>query len=217
MALASSLKSRTGISVLAVACLALSVYVFFRYGHVAGQTPVERLSKVMLRVDNSKTLGLELGIKLVHSGQLGAAKRIFEDVLAKEPTNVSVLNNLAYVAGEQGDLKLAGEYLQTVLQISAACGECLNNLGSVRHRQGNAEEARRLFEQAARVEPTLPDAKLNLAVLAEEKSEWVEALQWYKQAEPLVKDSEIKKQVLQRMQWMTEITQSSHRQIAGAK
>lgn len=176
-----------------------------------------RLSKTLLPAGTARDWNMELGVRLAKKKHYGAARKIFEEILLMEPTNISLLNNIAYVAGEQGDLARAAEYLQTALQISDQCAECLNNLGTILVKQSKVTEARVSFERATKIDGNYLDPRLNLAVLLEGESDWIAALDWYRQSEPLVQDPEIRKWVNARAAWMAEAAQNAKRQIAGEK
>lgn len=176
-----------------------------------------RLSKNILPSGTARDWNAELGVRLAKGKQYGAARKVFEEILLIEPTNISILNNIAFVSGEQGDYPRAMEYLQTALQVSETCAECYNNMGTLLYKQGKRDEARTAFEKAARIDGNYVDPKLNIAVLLEEDSDWQGALDWYKQAEALITDPEVKKWVLSRATWMAEIARNTKRNIAGEK
>ncbi len=178
-------------------------------------TTAVRLSTNVLPTSTARDWNAELGLRLTKAKHYGAAKRVFEELLLAEPTNVSILNNIAYVVGEQGDFVRAQEYLQTAVQVSESCAECFNNLGTLLYKQGKKGEAKGNFQKALQVNANYIDAKLNMAILAEEDSDWAGALDWYKQAENAITDPEVKKWVLTRASWMTEIAQNAKRQVAG--
>lgn len=176
-----------------------------------------RLSKSVFSPTVLNGAALKLGIDYAKKKQYPLAKKIFEEVLATEPTNASVLNNLAFIAGEENDLVKAAEYLRTSVMINASCAECMNNLGSILFRQNKPDEARKLFEDAAKLDPKYIDPRLNLAMLLEEKAEWSSALEMYRQAEPHIIEPELKRMVSQRSSWMAEIAQNSKRNVAQEK
>lgn len=193
------------------------VYFLLRSRRTQVVSAAARLSKNLFPSESVREISLQLGWQLAKAKEYKAALKVFEEVLLSEPTNVSVLNNLAYVAAETGDLRLAAEYLQTALQISDKCAECLNNLGSVLLKQGKAAEARPNFEQAIQIDPAAIDPKLNLAVLFEGQSDWASALEWYRMVEPQLQDAELKKWVNLRIIWMAEISPTGMRKIASEK
>ena len=176
-----------------------------------------RLSKTILPSGTARDWNAELGVRLAKGKHFGAARKVFEEILLIEPTNVSLLNNIAFVSGEQGDFARASEYLQTAIQISENCAECFNNMGSLLYKQGKKAEAKAQFEKATKIDGNYIDPKLNLAVLMEEESDWQSALDWYRQVAPLVQDPETKKWVDGRSAWMLEIAQSTKRSVAGEK
>jgi len=203
--------------------LVLALIVGLRKGPAkpAGTTMEEmltasvRLSKTILPAGTARDWNAELGVRLAKSKQYGAARKVFEEILLLEPTNISLLNNVAFVCGEQGEFARAAEYLATALQVSENCAECYNNMGSLMYKQGKKAEAKANFERATKIDGNYIDPKLNLAVLLEEESDWLGALEWYRQVAPLLQDPEVKKWVDGRAAWMLEIAQSTKRQIAG--
>jgi len=202
--------------------LVLVAILGLRKGGSASSTKTEdlltasvRLSKTILPAGTARDWNAELGVRLAKSKQYGAARRVFEEILLLEPTNVSLLNNIAFVCGEQGDFARAAEYLQTAIQVSENCAECFNNLGSLLYKQGKKAEAKTNFERATKIDGNYVDPKLNLAVMLEEESDWPGALEWYRQVVPLLQDPEVKKWVDGRAAWMLEIAQSTKRQVAG--
>lgn len=217
----SSIPTRWKIA-LPMFALVLIAVVNLKKGHQSVSkeeilTASVRLSKSILPSGTAKEWNAELAIRLVKSKQFGAARKIFEELLLSEPTNVALLNNIAYVSGEQGDFTRAAEYLQTALQVSDNCAECHNNLGSLFYKQGKKEEARAAFDKATKVDGNYLDAKLNLAMMMEEDSDWQGALDLYKQSDALVTDPEVKKWVQNRAVWMAEIASNAKRNLAGDK
>lgn len=179
-----------------------------------------RVTKSILPDGSASELSLYLGVRLAKQRQFDMAKKIFEELLVKNPNDASVLNNMAFVVGEQGNASQASEYLRNAIQIAPKCGECLNNLGSILYQQGKTDEAKDMFMRAALVAPDLLDVKLNLAVLFEEQGDWAQALEWYSKAESQVTNPELKKWVAMRSRWMSEISKISstqQRQIANEK
>jgi Flp pilus assembly protein TadD len=158
--------------------LVLILVTSFGFWHKKDQEAVQvtvKLSKRILPPKATADLNLSLALHLVRDKHLPVAKRIYEEMLVGSPSNEGLLNNIAYVVGEMGDLKLAEEYLRTAIQVKANCAECLNNLGSIMHRAGKAEEARALYLKSLQLNDKSQDALLNLAVLCEEKGDWATA------------------------------------------
>ena len=178
-------------------------------------TSCYRFSKNVFSSTTLNAYALHLGVEYVKKKQYSLAKRVFEEVLALEPTNPSILNNLAFIAGEENDLAKAAEYLRTSIQIAPKCAECFNNLGSVLFRQNKMDEAKHMFEEAVRIDPKYTDPRLNLAMILEEKGEWANALEMYHLSEPHISDIDLKRMVNQRSNWMAEIAQNAKRNVAG--
>lgn len=181
-------------------------------------TITERLSRSVLSLGDTRDWNVNLGVKLAKAKHYSAARKVFEALHLIEPDNASVLNNLAFVTAEMGDVPKAIEYLQLAVQAAGdSCAECHNNLGSLLLKQEKIAEAKGAFEKAARIDGNYVDAKLHLAMLAEQESDWSGALEWYRQAMGLVEDPELKTWIASRASWMVEITTSTKRQVSGGK
>ena len=161
-----------------------------------------------------RQLSVNLGVKMIEQKNYGLARKVLQEVLAVEPSNVSILNNLAYISGELGEWGAAFNYLKTAIQVDENCSECHNNLGTVYYKEGRFEEAEKEYHLAAKLNPKYVDPRISLAVLAEGKGEWQTAMDWYKEASKLTPDLELLKSVQQRQVWMAEIV-GANRNVAG--
>src|SRR5262249_34960689 len=142
---------------------------------VVAMTETVRLSTSILPDGTANQINAKIALKLVASKQWDAARMLLQEILSTEPNNASILNNLAYIDGEQGDLKKAQDYLSTAIQVDDHCAECFNNLGTILVKQSKQEEAKKMFERAVAIDPKYADAFLNLAVAQEALSDWLSA------------------------------------------
>ena len=127
------------------------------------------------------------------------------------------MNNLAYIAGEQGDTNRAAEYLSTAIQVNDKCAECFNNLGSILFKQGKQAEARKMFERAVAIDAKYADAELNLAVALEGMSDWLGAAENYQSGGEPRQRSGSHQVGHQRATWMAEIAGATVGAPAGSK
>ena len=79
---------------------------------------------------------------------------LYEIILALEPDNILMMNNLAYVLAVQGkELPRAKELALKVVALEPANAGYLDTLGWVLYRMAEYEEARKVLEKAAELEP----------------------------------------------------------------
>jgi Tfp pilus assembly protein PilF len=164
-----------------------------------------RFSKRLFPSTEVHKAGVKLATTLIKNKDTKIARKILEDVLRYEPNNTDVLNNIAFLMGEDGDWDKAEGYLRRAIDTQKPCPECHNNLGNVLVREGKHQEAKGEFEKAIKMEPKYVDAHLNLALLLEDLNDWGGALESYKKAYLLVQDPEMKKMIELRSTWMEEI------------
>ena len=87
-------------------------------------------------------------------GYLDKSIHLYEIILALEPDNVLMMNNLAYVLAMQGkELPRAKELALKVVAQEPANAGYLDTLGWVLYRMTEYEEARKVLEKAAELDP----------------------------------------------------------------
>ncbi len=144
---------------------------------------------------------IRLGNVYREMGDYESALKYYDDAQKILPKDATPLFNRALIyqrIGEQiaqsgGDAKRARDLLTNAKEIYERCLKIkednikvLNNLGTVHYSLGDLAEARRYFEKAISTIPEHISARMNLAALCEELSDWDCAIEQY---EALVKIS----------------------------
>jgi arylsulfatase A-like enzyme/Flp pilus assembly protein TadD len=106
------------------------------------------------------------GIALADSGDVPAAIRTFERILATDSANARAYQNLGIVALRAGQPARARGYLEKSLSLSPDLPLALNALGVVEARAGNMSAAIARWSRAVAVDPAQFDALFNLGMVA---------------------------------------------------
>jgi Tfp pilus assembly protein PilF len=91
-----------------------------------------------------------------------AAGRLYRAALEVQPNNALLLNNLAWVAGQQNDPK-AIEYAEKANQVAPNRPEIMDTLGTLLVEKGETARGLDLLQKAADLAPTAAAIRLNLA------------------------------------------------------
>jgi putative PEP-CTERM system TPR-repeat lipoprotein len=95
-------------------------------------------------------------------GEHVAAKKRYEAVLAKQPENAIVLNNLAWTAGQLNDPR-AIEYAEKANKLAPNQPAIMDTLGMLLVERGDANRGVELLRKATELAPQTPAIRLNLA------------------------------------------------------
>ena len=103
----------------------------------------------------------------------------YKDVLAMEPNNYAVMNNISSMLIHLGSYEDSMRYAQRALEIRKDYVPSLVNLGIDYSYLGKASESESYFRRALTIEPANHYALLNLALLYEKQSAFDKADQYY--------------------------------------
>ncbi len=106
---------------------------------------------------------MQKALALHQSGQLEAAKQLYEAHLAKHPKDANVLHLRGILALQQGEAGLAAEKLKLAVSLAPKQAAYHSNLGLALHSLGNLEEAAKAYQQAIKLNSAFPEAHHNLA------------------------------------------------------
>ena len=95
-------------------------------------------------------------------GDYAAAKRYYESLVALQPNNAILLNNLAYTAGKIGDER-AVEYAEKANRLAPNQPPIMDTLGSLLVQKGDAKRGVDLLRKASEMAPQAPGIRFNLA------------------------------------------------------
>jgi tetratricopeptide (TPR) repeat protein len=116
------------------------------------------------------------------------AERLCRDLLSRNPNNMSVLNYLALLVRDRGELGEAETLFRQAIAGAPREAALHNNLGNLLRRMGRSEEAETAFRTAISLKPSYPEALHNLGVLLREFGHREEALAAQRRAVALKPD-----------------------------
>ena len=125
---------------------------------------------------------IDKAIALHRAGQLDQAKRLYEAVLAADPTHVTALHFLGVLYHQRGQSGRGIASIEQALRLAPAYADAHNNLGNVLKELGRLEPAFRAYRRVVDLIPTHADAWNNLGVLLRGQALYDEADQAYRQA-----------------------------------
>lgn len=104
-------------------------------------------------------------VSIHKEGQLDEAARIYEEILAEHPCNVSALTFLGLVHHQKGMNADAERLIATAIAFDSNYIDAYNNLGNVFNAQGKSIEAGLCYQNALRINPDFVPAAVNLGVV----------------------------------------------------
>ncbi len=110
-----------------------------------------------------------LGAAQCACGDEETARRVFEDVLEREPDNTAALTHLSTVLYHRGEYRRAIELLERAAALRPGHAETLNDLGVLWNAVGDRRKATEYLDAALDADPDHIDAVHNAAVLAFEE------------------------------------------------
>ncbi len=114
-------------------------------------------------------------------GQIAAAKRIYETILADSPGQPDALHFLGLLHYQLGRNDQAIHYLERAITLSPDYADAWNNLGNVYQTLGNLEQAELAYRHGLEYAPSA-DVWNNLGILLRRLGRLAEAEQAYRQA-----------------------------------
>lgn len=93
--------------------------------------------------------------------QYAKAQNLLQEVIARQPTNLTAKNNLAVLAIKANDDEKAMEYVRDVLREDNQNVGALNSLGLIYAKQNNASLAKYVFTKAIKLAEKKPDPDIH--------------------------------------------------------
>ncbi len=107
---------------------------------------------------------LQAAIKAHQAGQLAAARRGYDEVLALRPADPDALHFLGVLRHNQGDSAEGLASIRRSLRVAPNNAHAWMNLGNILLEQEQSQEAKAAYERAAALAPDLADAWYNLGI-----------------------------------------------------
>jgi tetratricopeptide (TPR) repeat protein len=139
--------------------------------------------------DLRASVNYDLASFLLASGDVRGAAEAYDIVLRIQPTNVSALNNLAYVRAEElADAPAALPLADRLLQLAPQQAPVLDTVGWVYFKNGDLEKARDYLQQSVTIQPAV-DTYVHLAAVVAKMGDGAGAENQLKEAEKLRPDA----------------------------
>lgn len=113
-------------------------------------------------------------------GNMTGAKKIYRDVLTKDPENLVALHRMGVISGKQGDFDSALQYLTAAQGIETPSAELMSDIGYMYYLADNHEQARLAYRGALNIDPDYLAARTNLGMLLGEAGEYDAALREFR-------------------------------------
>lgn len=117
--------------------------------------------------------------RLLSEGNVGEAKRIFEEALDADPNDARAWLDLGLAHEATGDFAAAEKAYRRAAEVDGNFAEAFNNLGVLLREGGKLAEATTMLERAAALDPQLAAARFNLGLAYEELGKLVDAEREY--------------------------------------
>jgi len=125
---------------------------------------------------------LTAALEFSRSGQLDAAKDIYERILADVPDHHLCLHHLGLIAHRQGDTETAARLIGRAVSVKPDYVEAWSNLGAIYRALGKLEDAIAATGQAIAADPNCVQAYANLGGALEDQGRREAALDAYREA-----------------------------------
>lgn len=113
-------------------------------------------------ISNDHKIKIQLGVVQHRLGRYKEAQKIYEEILDKEPDNISILNNLCAIKLLFGKLSEAKDLAKKTISIKPSYIDPYINLGNILKDSGNINEAIEVYEKALTIDPQNKVALSNL-------------------------------------------------------
>jgi tetratricopeptide (TPR) repeat protein len=132
----------------------------------------------------------------IKSGHMERALQIYSELLAVEPNNAVVYNNIGYFYAYRGDYDKAIENLRKYQFMAPDQANPYDSLGEIQAYSGHYDEAIQNLNQALKLKPDFFHSYLKLGVAYEGKGEYAKALEFYRKGEKEAIDDEMRRMFL---------------------
>ncbi len=121
-------------------------------------------------------MSLQEADRLRAAGKAGEAERLCRELLARHPANANILNSLALLVWDRGEMNEAEVLFRAAIATAPQQAALYNNLGGLQHKRGDLPGAEFAFRTAIALKPIYPEACYNLGLVLHELGFAPEAL-----------------------------------------
>lgn len=125
---------------------------------------------------------LAQGLAMHQGGQLDAARKFYQHILALQPDHADALHLFGVTAHQQADYAQAIQFIQLSLKNNPRNFYALNNLGSALRESGLLHEALQCFQQACALKSDYAEAHSNIGNVHKDMNRSDEAILAYRHA-----------------------------------
>ena len=131
---------------------------------------------------------LKAAVSHHQAGRLAEAKRLYTEILSREPNNVVALHFLGVIAYQEGDAPQATALIGKALALRPDQADAHNNLGLALKVQGKLDEAVAAYHEALKLKPSHAEAYNNLGLALKDQGKLDEAVAAHHEALKLKPD-----------------------------
>lgn len=161
------------------------------------------LSILAVKPDHVETLN-NLGVIAIREGNAKGALFYFKKILEIQKAYPKAYNNIGLLMMSEGDKRLAEEYFRKAIVMEPDSIEPYLNLSALLRGDGRSDEAARLLEIPIQKKVGNPALFLSYAIIQDTMGKTEDAIRYYRQYLNIVKSSEARKEVIERLRFLEE-------------
>lgn len=121
-------------------------------------------------------------------GEYEEARKIYNDILLKDPGNAKAYNKLGVICAYEKDTNQAKIYFMKALQLNPHLSSAASNLGNIYFELQDLDKAKTFYEKAIAIDPHNPIPYNNLAVVYKKLNDMENYVKYYKKSVKLSTD-----------------------------
>jgi Flp pilus assembly protein TadD len=115
-------------------------------------------------------------------GEYHEARKIYNEVLSRDPNNAKAYNKLGVILAREGDIEQAKTHFMKALEINPYMSSAASNLGNVYFEAHDMEKAKEYYKKAIVLDPENPIPYNNLAVIYKKSKDMDRYVKFYKKS-----------------------------------
>lgn len=115
-------------------------------------------------------------------GEYKEARKIYNDILSKDPSNAKAYNKLGVILARDGNVREAKANFIKALEINPRMSSAASNLGNVYFEAQDFEKAKDYYEKAIALDPENPIPYNNLSVIYKQTKDINKYVKFYKKS-----------------------------------
>ncbi|HHY70980.1 MAG TPA: tetratricopeptide repeat protein [Thermoanaerobacterales bacterium] len=115
-------------------------------------------------------------------GEYQQARKIYNDILARDPNNAKAYNKLGVILAREGNVEQARVHFINALKLNPRLSSAASNLGNIYFEARDLEKAKEYYEKAIALDPENPIPYNNLAVIYKQSKDIDKYVKFYKKS-----------------------------------